>query len=83
MISVYLNLFNINLTAWFSAMILDGHAAKLATLSMMLPPTTLLGLDLPHHEQNIFKKFAHSNDAGSNGRGHQLKSGTRTGNPLE
>ena len=44
MISVYLNLFNINLTAWFSAMILDGHAAKLATLSMMLPPTTLLGL---------------------------------------
>ena len=79
MISVYLNLFNINLTAWFSAMILDDHAAKLATLSMMLPPTTLLGLDLPHHERNIFKKFVHSNDAGSNGRGRQLKSGSQDG----
>ena len=77
MISVYLNLFNINLTAWFSAMILDGHAAKLATLPMMLPPTTLLGRDLPHHERNILKNFAHAEDARSKRRGRQLKSGNQ------
>ena len=43
MISVYLNLFNINLTAWFAAVILDGQPAKLATLPMMLPSITILG----------------------------------------
>ena len=43
MISVYLNLFNINLTAWFAAVILDGQPAKLATLPMMLPSIIILG----------------------------------------
>ena len=37
--------------------ILDGHAAELATVPMVLPPTTLLGRDLPHLERNILKNF--------------------------
>ena len=33
--------------------ILDGHAAELATVPVVLPPTTVLGRDLPHHERHI------------------------------
>ena len=36
MISVYLHVFNIDLTTWFSAVILDGHAAGLATVPIVL-----------------------------------------------
>ena len=57
MISVYKYVFSIDLTSWFSAVILDGHAAGLATIPVVLPPTTLLGRDLPHLERNILKNF--------------------------
>ena len=57
--------------------ILDGHAAELATVPMVLPPTTLLGRDLPHHERNILKNFVHAEDARSKRRGRQLKSGNQ------
>ena len=57
MISVYLRVWNIDLTAWFSAVILDGHAAGQATVEMVLPGT-LLGRDLAHQERNIIKNFS-------------------------
>ena len=77
MISVYLNVFNTNLPIWFSAMIWDDHTGRLATLPMMLPPTTLLGRDLPHRERNILTNFAHSDDASSKHKGRQLRSGSQ------
>ena len=55
----------------------DDHTGRLATLPMMLPPTTLLGRDLPHRERNILKNFAHAEDARSKRRGRQLKSGNQ------
>ena len=57
--------------------ILDGHAAELATVQMLLPATTLLGRDLPSLERNILKNFAHADDARSKRRGRQLKSGNQ------
>ena len=68
-------LFNIDLTTWFSAVILDGHAAGLAIVPMVLSPTTLLGRDLLHLERNILKNFAHADDARSKRKGRQLNLG--------
>ena len=53
MISVYLKVLNIDLTTWFSTVILVGHAAGQATVEMELRSGTLLGRDIPHLEQNI------------------------------
>ena len=53
MISVYLKVLNIDLTTWFSTVILVGHAAGQATVEMELRSGTLLGRDIPHLERNI------------------------------
>ena len=55
----------------------DDHTGRLATLPMMLPPTTLLGRDLPRRERNILTNFAHSDDASSKHKGRQLRSGSQ------
>ena len=65
-------LFNIDVTTWFFAVILDGHAAGLAIVSMVLSPTTLLGRDPLLLERNILKNFAHADDARSKRKGRQL-----------
>ena len=54
-------------------MIWDDHTGRLATLPMMLPPTTLLGRDLPHRGRRFLKNLAHFDDALFKCRGRQLK----------
>ena len=76
MISVYLYVSNIDLTTWFSAVILDCYAAGLATVSIVLPPTTLLGRDLLYLERNILKNLAHADLSRYKRRGRQRKSGS-------
>ena len=51
---------------------LDGHAAGLAIVPMVLSPTTLLGRDLLHLKRNIWKNFAHADDARSKRKRRQL-----------
>ena len=77
MISVYLKVFNIDLTTWFSAVILDGHAAGQATVEMVLRPGTLLGRDLPHLERNILKNFPHADDTRSKRKGRRPRPGSQ------
>ena len=57
MISEYLQVFNIDLTAKFSTVMLDSHATGQATVEVELRPGALLGWDLPHLERNILKHF--------------------------
>ena len=70
MITVYLKVFNIDLTTWFLAVTLDGYAAGQAIVEMVFRPGTLLGRDLPHLERNVLKHFPHVDDTRSqpNGR---------------
>ena len=62
MMSVYLKVFNIDLTTWISAEILDGHAVGQTTFEMKLPPGMLLGRDLPRLERDTWKNFPHVDD---------------------
>ena len=62
MTSVYLKVFNIDLTTWFSAVMLDGHAVGQTTFEINLPPGMLLGRDLPRLRRNILKNFPHVDD---------------------
>ena len=48
---------------------LDGHAAELAIVPVVLSPTTLLRRDLLHLKRNIWKNFTHADDARSNAKG--------------
>ncbi len=73
---MYLHTFNIDLTTGFSAVILDGHAAGLATVAMVLPLATLLGRDLPHLERNILKNFSHADVTRSKRRGRRPRPGS-------
>ena len=59
----------IDLTTWISAVMLDGHAAELAIVPVVLSPTTLLRRDLLHLKRNIWKNFTHADDARSNAKG--------------
>ena len=51
MISECLQVFNIDLTAKFSTVMLDSHAAGQATVGVELRPGALVGRDLPHLER--------------------------------
>ena len=58
-------------------MILDGHAAGLATVEIVLPSGTLLGRDLPHLERNILKNFSHADVTRSKRRGRRPRPGSQ------
>ena len=72
MISVYKNVWTSELSKWFSAVILDDHAAEQASIEMILPHT-LLGQPLAHLEQDIINKISGADVTRSKRRGHRRK----------
>ena len=72
MISVYKNVWDIDLSKWFSAVILDDHAAEQASIQIILPHT-LIGQPLAHLEQDIIKNNFGVNVTRSKRGGHRRK----------
>ncbi len=72
MISVYKKVWNIDLSKWFSAVTLDDHAARQASIEIILPHT-LLGQPLAHLEQDIVNKISGADVTRSKRRGRWRK----------